>query len=413
MSDAKGFIDVAAGLILTEDGQLLLAQRPGDKAWSGWWELPGGKLEPGETTTEALVRELKEELGISVTHSTPWVTYTHEYPKTIVRLAFHRVTGWKGKPWGIEGQALAWTPIHGPASVSPLLPATKPPLRWLQLPDRYLLTSIGTPDGLKPFLKKLDAALEAGVRLVQFREPAWAQQRPDQNRDDPEGDRKGGDAEGSNLDGRNSKGGDRERATLYDAFQQVLNRCRQHGAWCIVNSVHPVQWAEQADGIHYRAADARKAADAKGAKGVADVADIADVINAADSAALSRSHSPETDADRLGSTDDNDKQSDIASRFPGALRGDRYVGMSAHSEQGLQLARHIQADFVVLGHVLDTPSHPGVPGMGWARFIELNQQAGLPAFAIGGQSSKTADDAARAGAHGIAGIRLIDDSQPE
>src|SRR5690554_6024480 len=98
---SKRFIDVAAGLVLKADGQLLLAQRPGDKQWSGWWELPGGKIEVGETPKQALIRELNEELGIVVTHATPWVTYTHEYPNTIVRLAFHRVTGWTGEPSGI------------------------------------------------------------------------------------------------------------------------------------------------------------------------------------------------------------------------------------------------------------------------------------------------------------------------
>src|SRR3546814_1751300 len=64
---SKPLIEVAAGLILREDGWLLLAERPGDKPWSGWWELPGGKIESGETVLEALSRELQEELGIRVT----------------------------------------------------------------------------------------------------------------------------------------------------------------------------------------------------------------------------------------------------------------------------------------------------------------------------------------------------------
>lgn len=367
MSEAKRFIDVAAGLILTGDGQLLLAQRPGDKAWSGWWELPGGKLEPGETPTQALVRELHEELGITVTQSTPWVTYTHEYPKTIVRLAFHRVTAWEGEPSGIEGQALSWTPVHGPASVSPLLPATQPPMRWLRLPDRYLLTSIGKPEGLAPFLLKLSASLEAGVKLVQFREPAWAAQC-----DDPADD------------------------ALYNAFQQVLSLCRQHGAFCVVNSVHPVEWAEQADGIHYRAADA---------------AHYVEAANTADAHENTTTEAPSVDPDAARLDDGTlDASANAPSHgLPGALRGDRYVGMSAHNEADLQLARQLQADFVVLGHVLDTPSHPGVPGMGWGRFSELNLLAGRPVFAIGGQSSRTLEDAAAAGAHGIAGLRLIND----
>src|SRR5690606_36735538 len=98
----KPFIKVAAGLILRPDGQLLLAQRPSDKPWAGWWELPGGKIEAGESTLEALARELQEELGIQITDASPWVTYTHEYPKNIVQLAFCRVYGWTGTPAGLE-----------------------------------------------------------------------------------------------------------------------------------------------------------------------------------------------------------------------------------------------------------------------------------------------------------------------
>lgn len=347
---SKKFIDVAAGLLLTPDGQLLLAQRPGDKQWSGWWELPGGKIEPGETPAQALVRELKEELGIDVTQASPWVTYTHEYPKTIVRLAFHRVTGWTGEPSGMEGQAVAWTKAHGTPSVSPVLPATEPPLRWLQLPDRYLVTSIGSPEQLEPFLQKLSGALDAGTRLVQFREPAWA-----------------------------GLTDTRHQEQLYRAFQRVLALCREYGAACLVNSVHPEDWARQADGIHYRAADAAALQTAKPEH---------------------RDHN--SDADTSPGTQ--------TIRLPGAQRGNTYVAMSAHTVEDLQLARRIGADFAVLGHVLSTPSHPGVAGMGWDHFSELNRQAGLPVFAIGGQSPQSAGDAIRAGAHGIAGIRLIDDA---
>ena len=75
---SKPFIDVAVGIILRPDGQILLGQRPADKPWPGWWELPGGKIEAGETVLQALARELEEELGIQVIDSAPWVTYVHE-----------------------------------------------------------------------------------------------------------------------------------------------------------------------------------------------------------------------------------------------------------------------------------------------------------------------------------------------
>src|SRR5690606_6671031 len=119
----------------------------------------------------------KEELDIEVTESSRWVTHVHEYPKNTVRLSFCKVTGWNGTPTGIEGQTLAWVDTAGELDIGPLLPATEPPLRWLQLPPRYLLTSIGSSEGLEPFLHKLDAALAntgKGRLMVQFREPQWA-----------------------------------------------------------------------------------------------------------------------------------------------------------------------------------------------------------------------------------------------
>src|SRR3546814_14871286 len=113
----KPFIKVAAGLILQPDGQLLLAQRPEGKPWAGWWELPGGKIEAGETTLQALARELEEELGIKVTDASPWVTYTHEYPKNIVDLSFCRVYGRTGTPAGLENQPIQEKRLGGKAGV--------------------------------------------------------------------------------------------------------------------------------------------------------------------------------------------------------------------------------------------------------------------------------------------------------
>ena len=82
-----------------------------------------------------------------------------------------------------------------------------------------------------------------------------------------------------------------------------------------------------------------------------------------------------------------------------------WLGVSAHRTEDIECARQLQADFVVLGHALDTDSHPGLPALGWDRFRALADAAGRPVFAIGGQSLATLDAARRHGAHGIAAIR--------
>ena len=60
------YLEVAAGAVIDRRGRLLLGQRPADKAWAGWWELPGGKIEFGETAIEAVAREVREETGCEI-----------------------------------------------------------------------------------------------------------------------------------------------------------------------------------------------------------------------------------------------------------------------------------------------------------------------------------------------------------
>jgi len=312
-------IDVAVGVLLRPDGTVLLGNRPADKPWPGWWELPGGKLEPGESVMQALARELLEELGIQIHTATPWVTYVHAYPTTTVRLAFCRVTGWDGEPQGLEGQLLRWVPLTQALDVPKLLPATYPPLRWMNLPEVYAISSAGSPQGLAAFQQRLAQGLKEGVKLLQWREPGW-----------PDGP---------------------ASTSLKAAFDAVLAQCHAAGARVVVNSVHPSAWCAQGDGMHLRAADA---------KGF--------------------SVRPELPAGHL-------------------------VGVSTHDLSELQHARKLEADFAVLGPVLPTASHPDHPGIGWEEFARLNQQAGLPVYALGGQSAETLAQAKSVGGHGFAGLR--------
>ncbi|MFA6202097.1 MAG: Nudix family hydrolase [Gallionella sp.] len=161
-------VEVAAAVLQRPDGTFLLAQRPADKIWAGYWEFPGGKVEAGETAHDALVRELHEELGIEVLNAYPWLTRVFTYPHATVRLSFFRVTEWRGELYPHEGQQFSWQQAQD-VRVSPVLPANAPILRALELPALYAISNVAEL-GVESFLIKLQAQLDAGLQLIQLRE---------------------------------------------------------------------------------------------------------------------------------------------------------------------------------------------------------------------------------------------------
>jgi 8-oxo-dGTP diphosphatase len=161
-------VDVVAAVIQRPDGRFLLAQRPPGKVYAGYWEFPGGKVEPQEPLEHALARELHEELGIDARHPYPWIVQRYRYPHAHVQLHFFRVLAWDGEPHPKEDQGLAWAALDH-LGVSPLLPANGPVLRALALPAQLAITH-AQDSGLAQFLPRLDSALARGLRLLMVRE---------------------------------------------------------------------------------------------------------------------------------------------------------------------------------------------------------------------------------------------------
>jgi 8-oxo-dGTP diphosphatase len=124
-------VDVAVGVLIDgpgPDARFLLTSRPAGKAYAGYWEFPGGKVEAGESIEDALARELHEELGITIAGAQRWQVEVFDYPHALVRLHFCKVFAWRGEFVMREGQQMAWQTL--PVQVVPVLPGTLPVLAW-------------------------------------------------------------------------------------------------------------------------------------------------------------------------------------------------------------------------------------------------------------------------------------------
>lgn len=205
-------IQVAVGVIQQADGRVLLAERPAGKAMAGYWEFPGGKLEPGEAPHEALARELHEELSIDIRNAQPWITRSFHYPHAIARLQLFRVSDWEGEPHGREDQQLSWQD-PGMVDIAPLLPANHGIMDALRLPSLYAITQAGKL-GVDVFMERLQTALHNGLRLVQVREK------------------------------------DMDAAKLSRFAEDVVKLCHAHHARVLINSDIGLARETGADGVH-------------------------------------------------------------------------------------------------------------------------------------------------------------------
>jgi len=303
-------VEVAAAVLQRPDGSFLLAQRPENKVYAGYWEFPGGKVEPGESAAAALARELHEELAIDVRQVYRWLTRDYDYEHAAVRLRFFRVTDWSGELHGRENQAFAWQRIDN-LYVGPLLPANGPILRALALPTMYGISNAAQV-GADRFLTQLERALSAGLRLVQIREKTL------------------------------------DEAALAALVSRVAPLARERGAKVLLNARPSLVSQTRADGVHLTAA-------------------------------------------RLMETS--------------ARPNLELVAASCHDERELAHAARLGLDFVVLGPVQDTVSHPGATTLGWSGFSALIADYPLPVYAVGGLGYADMESGWAAGAHGIAAIR--------
>ncbi|HEB57789.1 MAG TPA: Nudix family hydrolase [Gammaproteobacteria bacterium] len=164
--DATDAMHVAVGVVFNNEGQVLLSHRHAHLHQGDLWEFPGGKVEAGESVQTALVRELREELGIQIGRVSPLIRIPWNYGDRRVLLDVWEVDSWQGRPQGLEGQAIRWCdPAQLDARDFPA--ANHAIIRAIQLPDQYLITGAFRDES--ELLGKLADAFRRGVRLVQFR----------------------------------------------------------------------------------------------------------------------------------------------------------------------------------------------------------------------------------------------------
>ncbi|RZJ93651.1 MAG: (deoxy)nucleoside triphosphate pyrophosphohydrolase [Brevundimonas sp.] len=124
---------VVAVALVDVDGRVLIAKRPEGKSLAGLWEFPGGKVEPGERPEAALIRELKEELGIDVNGAclAPFVFASHAYDSFHLLMPLYLCRRWSGMVVAKEHAALAWVKPNA-LSDYPMPPADEPLVAWLR-----------------------------------------------------------------------------------------------------------------------------------------------------------------------------------------------------------------------------------------------------------------------------------------
>lgn len=158
-------IKVVAGVISNPQEQILISKRHPNSHQGGLWEFPGGKIEAGENSYQALQRELKEELDIQINQAEPLIRINHQYPEKKILLDVWKITNWQGQAKGCEGQPINWCNLAElknrkfPAANYPIIKA-------LQLPEQYLITpDIETPE----FIPTIKKCLDKGIKLIQLR----------------------------------------------------------------------------------------------------------------------------------------------------------------------------------------------------------------------------------------------------
>ncbi len=203
------------GVIKDCAGNILISLRPDTVHQGGLWEFPGGKVEIGESVQQALSRELKEELNLTVQAMQPLIKINHQYDDLAVVLDVWTVTQFSGNPFGCEGQKINWVKSNQLLDFS-FPKANYPIINAARLPNEYAILNTKEERLLMGDLLKI---LESGVKLVQVRLKSLS------------------------------------AAAVNDFFQLANPLCKEKGVQLLVNSAVKNAHSVDANGLHLTSMD--------------------------------------------------------------------------------------------------------------------------------------------------------------
>ncbi len=336
-------VHVAVAVIVT-NGHVLISKRAQHVHQGGLWEFPGGKVEAGETVSEALTREIKEELGINIKASQPLISLEHDYPDKRVILDVLMVTAFEGieyecdpviKQKGLEGQQVKWV-LWEQLKSYPFPQANQAIIEALMLPEKYLITPDCEPESNKinHFIRHLSRILanyESGRGLVQLRIKSL------------------------------------KDSALNTLIQQVCDIAKNNNSRIMLNS--SLCFIDDSASLSMAQSQ---------------------LVNMTAGVHLTSEHLYETFPERF------------RQQFP-----DKKMAASCHCKADIDRANDLKLDFIVISPVQQTASHPDSKPLGWEQFRTLTSFAKMPVFALGGMSQNDIEQAKNNGAQGISAIRSL------
>ncbi|ABL02722.1 mutator MutT protein [Candidatus Ruthia magnifica str. Cm (Calyptogena magnifica)] len=160
-------IKTVVGVLRNKNQEILISKRKKEQFMGGFWELPGGKIETGESLKQAIIRELKEELGIQVNQLTLHKTMMHKYEDRAVQLSIYNINEHQNTPLGIEGQAISWASVDELNNYK-LLPTMKAFISSITLPNKYWITPSSNHQS-DEWMGKFNQKLNSDITLLQLR----------------------------------------------------------------------------------------------------------------------------------------------------------------------------------------------------------------------------------------------------